>query len=75
MLYNGVDKKLFRQFSLEEKYSALEEFNISNQCKNVAFVGNFFDIKNVLCLPEIFRKICDKYNGAVSFYFVGSGKA
>lgn len=74
VLYNGVDKKLFRQFSLEEKYSALEEFNISNQCKNVAFVGNFFDIKNVLCLPEIFRKICDKYNGAVSFYFVGSGK-
>lgn len=74
VLYNGVDKKCFRQFSLEERYKALKEFNISDQCKNVAFVGNFFDIKNVLCLPEIFRRIYDKYNGSVSFYFVGSGK-
>ena len=74
ILYNGVDKTRFRQFSLEEKCNALKEFSISNECKNIAFVGNFFDVKNVLCLPEIFREICDRYNDSVSFYFVGSGK-
>ena len=42
--------------------------------KNVAYVGNFYRIKNVLCLPEVFGIMRGQYGENINFYFIGSGK-
>lgn len=74
ILYNGVDTSRFRHFTPEELEDARKRFGISGAVKNVAYIGNFYTLKNVLCLPEVFEGIHREFGNRVAFYFVGGGK-
>lgn len=72
LLYNGVGDS-FRTFSLERRESLKMSFHVEGK-KVVAFIGNLFPIKNVLLLPEIFKKVSECYTGDVAFWAIGDGK-
>lgn len=71
VLYNGVDRMKFHKFNNFEIKRFKKEYNIDNNVKNVAFLGNLFHIKNVLCLPSIFCIVQKKY--PLQCHFIGSG--
>jgi glycosyltransferase involved in cell wall biosynthesis len=72
VLYNGVGSQFYR-YTDERRAQLREEFKVHNQ-KVVAFIGNLFPIKNVLLLPNIFKKVSEIYKGEVVFWIVGDGK-
>ena len=74
VLYNGVDKNVFYEYSLQDKSKASQKYNINLNELNVAYVGNFYSVKNVLSLPPIFKIIQEKLTKPIAFYLVGSGK-
>lgn len=65
---NGYNPKSF--YFCDKKISK-QEIGIKSN-KLVGFVGNLIDVKNVLVLPEIFRRIKDKYKD-VEFVIIGDG--
>ena len=71
VLYNGVDLKKFKKINENRKESIKKELKISNT-KILGFVGNFVDVKNILLLPEIFKRVKMKYNN-ISFLVIGNG--
>ena len=74
VLYNGVDKQVFLRYPEDKIMLLREKYNISSKCKHVSFVGNFIDVKNVKCLPEIFANVSRAVDFDITFYFVGSGQ-
>lgn len=72
LLYNGVGDS-FMTFSPERRESLKKSFHVEGK-KVVAFIGNLFPIKNVLLLPEIFKKVAECYAGDVVFWTIGDGK-
>lgn len=74
VLYNGVDKNKFYPFTLTAKTDSKNKYGLDINSKHIAFIGGFIDIKRVLCLPAIFKRLKDSYNGSLEFCFVGSGK-
>lgn len=72
VLYNGAGE-LFMTFSSERRESIKNHFNVKGK-KVVAFIGNLISIKNVLVLPEIFKKVSENYSGDVTFWVIGDGK-
>ena len=71
VLYNGVDDTKFYPYTSEVIYKLKQKWNISKE-KNIAFIGNLFDVKNVLVLPEIF-KIVKSECPDVKFNIIGDG--
>ena len=73
VLYNGVNRTKFYPYVPQERLNVKSKFNIQNNVRNIAFIGNLLAVKNVLTLPLIFKKIYDNI-GDVNFHFVGDGK-
>lgn len=74
VLYNGVDKTVFHKYNSTERIKATRAVNVDTTIKNVCFVGNFIEVKNIKALPEIFQSIRNHFDGSVCFHFVGGGK-
>lgn len=73
VLYNGVSEN-FMRFDEDGRRSARARFNIPEDSKVVAFVGNLSAVKNVLTLPEIFTSLRSRYEGKLHFVIAGDGK-
>ena len=71
ILYNGVSS-LFYRHTLEQRLSLRHSYSVENQ-KVVAFVGNLVSVKNAALLPEIFKRVRDKYEGRMAFWIIGRG--
>ena len=74
VLYNGVDKKKFYPYIPSVKIDLKKKYGLDVYSKHIAFIGGFIDIKRVLCLPVVFKRIKDSYKGRLEFCFVGGGK-
>lgn len=74
VLYNGVDKSVFHPYDVVRRREAQEKYSVDPSAENVAYVGNFFSIKNVLCLPEVFSRMRKLCSSRIAFHFVGCGK-
>ena len=74
VLYNGVDKTVFYKKDRDSLIEEAKALNIDFSVKNVAFVGNFLEVKNVTSLPDIFLGIKRRMSDRVCFHFVGDGK-
>lgn len=61
VIYNGIDTEVFRRKPRKREK------------KRVGFVGNLIPVKGADRLPEIFRRIREKYTGGLSFVIVGQG--
>ncbi len=72
VLYNGVNKTKFHQYSKDERLKIKAQYQIPANNRNIAFIGNLFPIKNVLCLPSIFKKIQIEFPDTL-FHFIGDG--
>lgn len=75
VLYNGVDRTRFKQFSDTQNNSVKRKYGISSVSKHVAYIGNLYHIKNVLALPEIYKMVTEKFSlCSVVFHFIGDGE-
>lgn len=70
-LYTGPSEN-FHKMTLQEKNKLRNQLNLTSKYL-IGFIGNLFDIKNVLVLPNIFHSINKEFEG-VSFIIVGNGK-
>lgn len=84
ILYNGVSED-FVKFSPEERREVRSKYNIAENDKVVAYVGNFYTVKNVTVLPELFSYIHDDFEshlsgeafpdmGNLKFWAIGDGR-
>jgi glycosyltransferase involved in cell wall biosynthesis len=73
VLYNGVDRKVFRKLSETIINPKREIFGIYSKNKNIAYAGSLHYIKNADKLPSIFYLI-NKTLPETSFFIIGSGK-
>lgn len=73
LLYNGAYKR-FERLADDYRNQLKHKYNISDDYKVVAFVGNLFAIKNAQLLPDIFGQINKHYPGKVKFWIIGDGK-
>lgn len=75
VLYNGVDRTRFKQFSDIQRSELRVKYGISSDARHVAYIGNLYHIKNVLALPEIYKIVTEKYSFcSVMFHFIGDGE-
>lgn len=72
ILYNGVGKN-FISYTYEKRNFLRKKFSVENK-KVLAFVGNLLEIKNVLLLPEIYKRVRELYQNEVVFWIIGDGK-
>lgn len=71
-IYTGPSH-LFRIPTIFDRQQTKEKNHLNN-CIVVTFLGNIIPIKNVLSLPNIFKKVSDKINGqSVKFWIIGNG--
>ena len=56
VLYNGVSEA-FTRYDDERRQSLREKYGIGPKDKVIAYVGNFFPVKNVTILPELIAHI------------------
>ena len=73
VLYNGASN-IFYQQSPSTRTSLRQQNGVSVSDKVVAYVGNLFDIKNVLLLPQIFEQIKTSYKAGLQFWIIGDGE-
>ena len=83
VLYNGVSES-FTRFDDETRTSLREKYGLAPEDKVVAYVGNFYPVKNVTVLPELFSRIHDHFeilqreaqeiDMNLKFWVVGDGK-
>lgn len=73
VLYNGIDKTRFYRYTVSQRAASQAQFGINSSYYNIAFVGQFVPIKNVLCLPKVFQLI-SKQMPEVAFHFAGDGR-
>ena len=71
LLYNGVGSE-FIKYNDEKRELLRNEYGVLGK-KVVAFIGNLLPIKNVLLLPEIFKKIKKNYDKNIVFWIIGDG--
>lgn len=71
VLYNGYNL-IFYRYS-DEKRSELRDKYIVKDMKVITFAGNFFEVKNILLVPEIFKTIYERFKN-VEFWMIGGGK-
>lgn len=83
VLYNGVSDA-FRTYDAEQRQSLRKRFGVEENDKIVAYVGNFYPVKNVTILPELFSNIHDQFemylrdfpdlDSNLKFWIIGDGK-
>ncbi len=73
VLYNGASEQFFKKGD-SEKSLLRQKYYVQEGQKVVAYVGNLFDIKNVLLLPEIFEQIQNSSTKDIVFWIVGDGE-
>ena len=73
VLYNGVSEAFVR-FDAAGVAKAREKFGIALGEKVVAFAGNLSAVKNVLVLPQIFKKVSEQFAEPLHFLIAGDGK-
>lgn len=71
LLYFGV-RDGFRIFPQSER----EKLRLKNGIKGkvVSFSGGLVEVKNPQLLPEIYKKVKDRYSGIIDFWITGNGK-
>lgn len=72
VLYNGVSEK-FNKNNRINRNTTLAQYGVDPSNKIVAFVGNLYEIKNPLSLPEIFKQVYNEKK-CVEFLVVGDGE-
>lgn len=72
VVYTGPSA-FFESYNIEKKQKLRSQFHIEDK-KVVAFVGNLFPIKNVLILPDVFRRVVNTFPKPVEFWIIGDGK-
>lgn len=70
VLYNAADNS-FCKYSEEERLELRRKSGVDGQ-KVVAFVGNLENVKNVLLLPGIFKRVSENCENVV-FWVIGNG--
>lgn len=70
-IYTGPSSSFIR-FEDGDRKGLRKRFGVVGK-KVVAYVGNIIDVKNVMCLPGIFKKVADKFQGEVKFWIIGNG--
>lgn len=74
VLYNGVDRDKFKPYSESERTQLRQLLGIDGDCVNIAFIGNFYHVKNILSLPKVYRKVVDLHKKKnLKFHFIGDG--
>lgn len=71
VLYNGYDYR-FKKYSDVERENLRIKLGVKNK-KVVTFAGNFFEVKNILTIPLIFKSVYQDYKDVV-FWMIGDGK-
>ena len=83
VLYNGVSESFFR-FDDAARVELRKKYGLAPEDKVIAYVGNFYPVKNVTVLPELFSKIYEHFeimqresqeiDVNIKFWVVGDGK-
>jgi glycosyltransferase involved in cell wall biosynthesis len=71
VIYNGVDKSIFKKTSFNEINLRKKTHNLSG--KVIGFVGSLVEIKNAEILPDIFLKIKNILKIDCTFIIIGDG--
>ena len=71
--YNGVSKD-FKVLDKENRDTLRLKNSLYPHTKVVAYIGNFYPVKNAGVLPELFNSIRHKYDGDLVFWVIGGGK-
>lgn len=71
ILYNAASNAFYR-YSDTERAIFREKYNVKST-KVVTYCGNLVPVKNVLILPEIFKKIQEKISFNCKFWIIGDG--
>lgn len=61
VLYNGVSDA-FSELDLDRRIEIRTKYGINENDKVIAYIGNFYPVKNVEVLPEIFADIQDDFD-------------
>lgn len=72
VIYTGPSP-IFEKYSKNKRLELRTKYHVENK-KVVAFVGNLFPIKNVMVIPDIFKRVDELSNEPVEFWVVGDGK-
>lgn len=70
VLYNGCDG-IFVRYDEGKRNQMRKILNVTNK-KVVTFCGDFYEVKNILIIPEIFRKIYEQDHDVI-FWMIGDG--
>ena len=84
VLYNGVSD-MFSALEPEQRNAIRRKYSVSDNERVVAYVGNFYPVKNVTVLPELFSRIYEGFESHIAeerdddaphlkFWLVGDGK-
>ncbi len=71
VIYTGPSGR-FTRYNDGERTALRNKYGVGEK-KVVAYVGNLFSIKNVLCLPDIFREVSNTYKGKIIYWIIGDG--
>lgn len=73
ILLNGASEQ-FQRYSDEKRSTLRKKYGLNDDGKKVvAFVGRFEPVKNVTLLPDIYKKIEEKYGKKLTFCAIGDG--
>ena len=73
ILLNGASEQ-FQRYSDEKRSTLRKKYGLNDDGKKVvAFVGRFEPVKNVTLLPDIYKKIEEKYGKKLTFWAIGDG--
>ena len=73
ILYNGAGKSFYR-YDEEQRKHLRSQYDVKEDEKVIAFVGDLIDIKNPKLLPSIFKSVKEIYHRPLKFWVIGSGK-
>ena len=72
VIYTGPSD-IFFKYSARERQVLRKQYGVDNS-KVISYSGNLVPIKNVMVLPEIFKRIADRMNGLdLVFWIIGDG--
>lgn len=73
ILLNGASEQ-FQRYIDEKRSTLRKKYGLNDDGKKVvAFVGRFEPVKNVTLLPDIYKKIEEKYGKKLTFWAIGDG--
>lgn len=77
VLYNGVSEA-FGRYDDDRRAALRQKFGIASGAKVVAYVGNFYSVKNTAVLPDIFFSTAVRYaaesRNELKFWVIGDGR-